>query len=214
MILKLQICLENLFSVKNKTSGEGGFSLIEIIFSLGIVTVSIVSIMSLFNYNLKTEINNKNKLVAAYLAQEQIEIVRQKRDNNWFVGGGTDWMEGMPAGNAVVSLFDTPDNNGPAATYDLRKGWEIKNDGSPNWKKIYSFNGTYVQLDNGVIPANWEETGFERYLKITKNVEIAPNVYSVSGCLSVIDCFEAISYVSLNGASIAEIKAYFYDRWY
>lgn len=183
-----------------KKQNKNGFSLIEIIFSIGLITVGLVSILSLFNYNIKNGIRNKNKLVAIYLAEEQIEIIRQLRDNNWFIN--KDWMFQIPSGNVIASLIDSG---------DIRKGWEIETSNA-NIKKVYLFNSSYVQFKNDPI-ASWQETNFERYLTITKGDGDSGNSIA-PGCFDTVDCMEITSHVFLNGTQIIEITAYLYDKWY
>ena len=179
---------------------ENGFSLMEIIFAIGIITVGLVSILSLFIYNIKAGINNKNKLVAIYLANESIEIVRQERDNNWFINN--DWVYEIAVGNPIVSLVDVN---------DIRKGWEIKGS-SLDRRKVFLDNNLFVQSKNPPL-ASWEETGFERYLAITLGDGNSGDLVA-TGCFDSTDCVEITSRVSFNGTQIVEITTYLYNDWY
>lgn len=193
---KKYLTVKNLFfTCENK-----GFSLLEVVFSIGIVTVGIVSILTLFSYNLKNEINNKNKLIAIYLAQESIEIARQNRDNTWFGGaagflGETEFLDGD------VIVFPDQHNN-------IRKGWKVETPGDVAYRKVYINKGYYLQK-NAAAPASWEETGFGRYLEIDNSSDgtVAP------GC-DITKCARIISHVSFNGTEIATVTAYLYDEWY
>ena len=195
----------------SKKQNKNGFSIVEVIVAVGIITIGIIPIITLFNQNLKSEIKNKNTLIAAYLANESIEIVRQQRDNNW--SAGVDWMTGdtpldpvIPTGDVIVGL-----NN----KNDIRGGWEIKTS-NINREKVYlSKNteagdntfGSYVQLrDNSF--SDWEETPFERYLTIDTGV-------GTNGCLvgHEANCMRITSYVSFGGTTIAEVTAYLYNGW-
>lgn len=199
MKVKFRNYLENLFFSSRKASNQNGFSLIEVVFSMGIITVGIISLLSLFSYNVRSEANSKNKLIAVYLSEESIEVVRQIRDSNWF--SGNDWMDGITLGNAVISVYDQN---------DLRKGWETKAmGGGGNKKKIYLSNGSYVQFD-GAIPAGWTYTGFNRQLRIDENGNPAP----VAECFGILDCVKITSSVYFKDNLIAETTAYLYDGWY
>lgn len=199
MKIQFRNYLENLSSSRKKNSSQNGFSLIEIVFSIGIITVSIISLLLLFSYNVKNESDNKNKLIAVYLSEESIEVVRQTRDSNWF--SGNDWMDGIILGNVVISVKDQN---------DLRKGWEIKAmGGGGNKKKIYLSSGSYVQF-NGAIPAGWTYTNFNRQLRIDENNNPAP----VAECFGTPDCVKITSSVYFKGNLIAEATAYLYDGWY
>ena len=179
----------------SKKQNKNGFSILEVIVAVGIITIGIIPIISLFTMNLNSEIKNKNVLIAAYLANESIEIVRQERDDNWTAG--VDWMTNISADGSeiIVSLINA--NN-------IREGWTIETPDADG-KKIYlSGDDSYVQRNSA--PGIWEETPFERYLTITAGT---------AGCsgLGVEHCVEITSYVSFNGTSIAEITTYLYNDW-
>jgi len=186
----------NLFSA----CGSRGFSLLEVIVSIGIITVGIVSILTLFSYNLKAEINNKNKLIAIYLAQESIEVIRQNRDNAWF-GGDSDFLDNSEfLDGEYIVFFENADI--------ISKGWKIETPSNAAYKKVYINNGYYVQENNNAL-GGWEETGFERYLEVDNNSDAS----SASGC-DINSCARIISHVSFNGTEIVTVTAYLYDDWY
>ena len=188
---------------------QKGFSLMEIIISIAIITIGLVAIISLFTSNIKSEIRSRDKLIAVYLANESIEIVRQQRDNNWFKG--INWMSGIPTGDVIVGLNDEN---------DIRTGWEIvASNASRN--KIYlsedndlshSTFGSYVQLEDPV-PVSWKETKFTRYLTITLGGGDNTNDVAV-GCFDSTDCMEVVSHVLSNGIQLTKITSYFYEGWW
>lgn len=65
--------------LKNKK----GFTLMEVMVSFSIITLGLVGAMSLASQNIQAEEINKNTIIATELAQEGLELVRNKRDNNW-----------------------------------------------------------------------------------------------------------------------------------
>lgn len=62
-----------------------GFSLLEVIIGIFIVSLAMVGILSLIIQNIQVQNINKNDLVAIQLAQEGVELVRRTRDNNWLL---------------------------------------------------------------------------------------------------------------------------------
>lgn len=181
---------------------NNGFSLIEIVVAIGIITVGLMVIVTLFNQNIKSEIRNKNKLIATYLANESIEVIRQQRDNTWFKGGVDTWMHSIPTGDVAIGLDDSG---------DIRKGWEIVTSDSGR-RKIYLSDNSYVQHKDSAInwvDWGWKETAFERYLTITTGV-------GASGCLAghEDDCMKITSRILLDGVQITEVTAYLYDKWH
>ncbi len=187
----------------SQKQNKNGFSIVEVIVAVGIITIGIIPIITLFNQNLRSEIENKNVLIAAYLANESIEIVRQKRDNSWTAGD--PWMTDISTGNVIVGLSDSDGDSN-----NIREGWKI--DGSNNdRKKVYlSSNGSYVQHKASGDGTNWSdwgwtETPFERYLKIETGTV---------GCLGAgANCMQITSHVLFNGTTIVEITAYLYNGW-
>lgn len=60
-----------------------GFSLIEVLLSVFLVTIGLVAAIGLISKGMLTSIDARNQLIASGLAQEGIELVRNIRDNNW-----------------------------------------------------------------------------------------------------------------------------------
>lgn len=60
-----------------------GFSLVEIITVLFIVSLALVGILSLLIQNIQSQGYNKSNLIAYQLAQEGVELIRKVRDSNW-----------------------------------------------------------------------------------------------------------------------------------
>lgn len=72
----------------------------EVIISVAIVVTALVASIALISFSISGISSNKNKLIAASLAQEGLEIVRNIRDSGWFQGYtgpvdplGNDWKE-------------------------------------------------------------------------------------------------------------------------
>jgi prepilin-type N-terminal cleavage/methylation domain-containing protein len=65
---------------------EKGFSLIEVIAAVTIMTVGILTVVSLINTNLKTSRESRNRLIALNLSQEGLELTRNYRDSLWKQG--------------------------------------------------------------------------------------------------------------------------------
>lgn len=105
----------NFKKTKNK-----GFSLVEVIIVLGIMTMGLLGVASLILQNMQVEILTKDYLAASMLAQEGLELVRNKRDDNWVKL--RPWLTGIPIGTFVmdyrgdVSVNTTPNVNGDAGT--------------------------------------------------------------------------------------------------
>lgn len=73
------------------------FTIIETLVAITILTVGILGISGLLSNQLFVLKISENKLVAAYLAQEGIEIVRNIRDSNYLKG--QSWNKGISLGD-------------------------------------------------------------------------------------------------------------------
>jgi Tfp pilus assembly protein PilV len=79
---------------------ERGFTIIEVIGAIFILVVGVVGVYSAVNFALSTARTFSSRLVAAYLAQEGIEVVRNIRDTNWL--NGSAWDSNLPAADCGV----------------------------------------------------------------------------------------------------------------
>ena len=77
-----------------------GFSILEVVGALGIITIGLLGVTSLVIQNLQVQSVNRNYLVASMLAQEGLELIRNIRDNNWL--SGNDWDYGIEPGSYIV----------------------------------------------------------------------------------------------------------------
>lgn len=70
-----------------------GFSLIEVIVALFVVSVGLVGMISLVFYSTRGESVNRDRLIASQLAQEGVELTRNVREDNWLKG--QNWYKGL-----------------------------------------------------------------------------------------------------------------------
>jgi len=97
-----------------------GFTLLEVMIAIFLVTVGIVGVFALINKSAVQMGASPNSLIAAYLAQEGIEIVRNIRDTNWIETPTVFWDDGLTLGNNSADyndLFLTPIPRGVAPPY-------------------------------------------------------------------------------------------------
>lgn len=87
-----------------------GFSLLESIVAIAVLMIGVSSAIAALNQSVALSPKIKNKVIAAHLAQEGIELVRNIRDNNW-TSGAASWDVGLNAGSGCVQydsdIFDT-----------------------------------------------------------------------------------------------------------
>lgn len=67
-------------------NNQSGFTLIEVIISVEIISLVVVGAMFAISLSLNSATRISNNLIAANLAQEGLEIVRGIRDRDWHLG--------------------------------------------------------------------------------------------------------------------------------
>ena len=80
-----------------KTHNSKGFSIIETIVAIAILSFVMVAPLTLAQRSLNASIYAQDQVTAFYLAQEAIEYVRNVRDNNNLAGlsGSSNWLSGF-----------------------------------------------------------------------------------------------------------------------
>lgn len=86
----------------NFKNNNSGFTIIEVILAIFIITATVTGSFVLIQQTLNFSSLNQSKLVAYYLSQEGLELTRNIRDNNW-LKQETDpfvvWDDGLDDGN-------------------------------------------------------------------------------------------------------------------
>ena len=81
-----------------------------------IVLTAVVAALSLITNSLSASSVYKDRLIAAYLAQEGIEIIRNIRDKNWLEG--EDWDKKLEAGDWQADYTTNVLQTGPGGGCD------------------------------------------------------------------------------------------------
>ncbi len=176
-MFKFKEKLYNKLAIKNQNF-KNGFSFIELLLSISIISIGLVGVAGLVVYNLSFSKLSSERLIATNLAQEGIEVVRNIRDSNWLEGNSFD--SNISPGLSIP-IFTGPGiqkNNDPS---DVNK-WELANIGGADWKKqVYYDNEirTLINLKNQFhgqskfqevssnFPDYWEKTLFTRWIEIS-----------------------------------------------
>jgi prepilin-type N-terminal cleavage/methylation domain-containing protein len=74
-------------SLKKK---EKGFTLIEMLIAVSVMTIGIVGVYALVPQIISVTASNTDKLIASQLAREGMELVRNIRDTNWLKNANWD----------------------------------------------------------------------------------------------------------------------------
>lgn len=92
-----------ILQVINKNNN--GFTLIETIVAVGIIVIGLVSALTLISNSLFYVSNINDRLVAANLTAEGIEVARNIRDNNWLQN--LAWNSGLSDGDYQAAYNST-----------------------------------------------------------------------------------------------------------
>ena len=78
--------------MKLKTSQSSAFSIIEVLIGIFIFSLGIASIYMVIASTLNLNSYNKNYIIASALASEQVELLKNIRDNNYATLHAWDWI--------------------------------------------------------------------------------------------------------------------------
>jgi len=122
-----------------------GFTLIEIIVAIFVTVVGVVGIYSLVPHILKTSALNTDKFIAAQLAREGIEIMRNMRDSNFlymlYEDFNAEWDSGLDD-------FFCTGLNGCQVDYTMLAGQDWTGGQPLIAPTNYGLNGQYLSIDN------------------------------------------------------------------
>ncbi len=83
-----------------------GFTLVELLVTIFVIMIGLIAAYKVASYPLSQISISMNRLTAAYLAQEGIEIVRNIRDTNWVDDSASLWKEGLESGSWEADYDD------------------------------------------------------------------------------------------------------------
>ncbi|MBI2063345.1 MAG: type II secretion system protein [Candidatus Yanofskybacteria bacterium] len=102
--------------------GQSGFTLVEILIAVFIFGLAFTAITFILTTNSRSATSIKNNFIASGLAQEGIEVVRNIRDRDWFLGNsfGTSIPDGTYRvqwdSQALLTLDSNPNLKSDPAT--------------------------------------------------------------------------------------------------
>ena len=75
-----------------KSNKNSGFTIIEAMIAAVVISVGLIGVLTLCTVSMKLGRISLNRVIAANLAQEGIEVIRSKRDNHW-LNGDDPWTK-------------------------------------------------------------------------------------------------------------------------
>ena len=111
-----------------------GFTIIEVLIAVAVITIGVLGILGVIYQTTSYIALSSSRLVAIYLAQEGMEIVRNIRDTNWL--NNRSWDQGLNTGvweadynDSALTPFQEDRNlrtNGGFYNYDSGQGTKFK----------------------------------------------------------------------------------------
>lgn len=189
--------------IKLKKRTKGGFSFIESMLAVFLVSVGVIAALQLLTTGISYSIDSRNQFIASLLAQEGVELVRNMRDNNWVDNDpATGSFSGFPGNGAMVTDYENcridkdfttsmSCNDAESKKLNLVNGYYSHSAGSgTKFKRIIYISFVDINADNEV--DNADVTSL-----VTWGSEVFPAINDVSNkCNTVAKC--AYARITLN----------------
>jgi type II secretory pathway pseudopilin PulG len=173
---------------KFKISGDNsGFTILEIVAVIFIIALGLSGVMSLVNQNIQTGYINKNTLIASQLAQEGLELVRNKRDINWLQKG--DWK----TSSTTNSRLDIIQDGAYAVDYTGAIDAAVNDIADPGAKLYLTAGGFYTHAVTAVptsfsrLIAVGDESGASTTVRCDVRWQKGTNAYNYSALTVLYD---------------------------
>ncbi|MFH1841329.1 MAG: prepilin-type N-terminal cleavage/methylation domain-containing protein [Candidatus Nealsonbacteria bacterium] len=144
--------------MKNK---EKSFSLIEVIISVFLITTGTLGAFALIQRTVAFTSINSSRLVASYLAQEGVEVVRNIRDVNWLTK--VNWDNGL----SFCSMGCEADYNDSSLSSYSSRFLKISSEGFYNYdsgentiyRRKITITSPEVDILEVLVDVEWQERG-------------------------------------------------------
>jgi Tfp pilus assembly protein PilV len=146
---------------------SGGVTLIETITALFLLTTGILAISSLISYFIPVSSIASQKLIATYLAQEGVEIVRNLRDNNLIQG--KNWDDGLANGNYEADYQSQSLTNYADRFLKIGDFYNYTSGELTNFKRKINLEKTGDVLKI-VVEVSWQERGRSHSVVVQENL--------------------------------------------
>ena len=155
----------------NNKKNKNGFTLLEGIVAIFLVTVGIGGAYTLISQTISSAIISSQKLIASYLVQEGIEIVRNIRDTNWLEGN--NWNDGLSSGDWEADYKTqnlTQSYTGNFLNIDS-EGFYSYSSGSPTiFKRKISISPEGDDILKVIVVIEWQERGRTHQIRAQENL--------------------------------------------
>jgi prepilin-type N-terminal cleavage/methylation domain-containing protein len=155
-----------------------GFSLIEVITAIFILTVGVGGAFSLIYQTLSTVYAVRSQLTASFLAQEGVEIVKNLRDSAWLESRTvttTSWLANLSQTGGDYELdYSTNDLSRSFESTYLKvddNGFFNYNSGdTTHFTRKVSLSNVSTNTTDVVVNVSWQVGGKERELEVVETI--------------------------------------------
>ncbi len=160
----------------------GGFTLLETLVALTILTFAVLGPLTLAAFSIRSASLSQNQLTAFYLAQEGLEYIKNRRDNNALANPTGDWLGGVTnycettAGCTVDVSNDTispcPSGICPNLRFDSINGVYSYAPGGTNTLFIRKIQLTHIEdVEEKVdVTVSWQERFGSQSFTLEENI--------------------------------------------
>jgi len=167
--------LEKSFSSIPKLLGVGtrsdrGFTLVETLIAIFILAMAITSAMTVASSGLQASFYARDRIAAYFLAQEAIEMIKNKRDENGiknYQDNNTDWLDGIADWAPVVGFCGESGGNSDCGP-DSYNDTIVDCDNYENCDLYQDTSNNIFQYVADGNPETLEKTKFKRVVNMKK----------------------------------------------
>lgn len=143
-----------------KPNNQQGFSLIEVIIAIFVITIGIVAVVNLVSSAIGSVAISESQVIATNLCQEGLEVVRNIRDSNWKIG--ESWNNGLSSGDYRIeynsnNLLSISGN--PALKLDSNGYYQYSNGSDTLFHRKITINNINDHELDAISEISWSQRG-------------------------------------------------------
>lgn len=204
--------MKTFMSMRSRSS-QHGFTLIETIVAVMILSIAVTGPLYLASRTLRVSQDARNELIASHLAMEGIEVIHNIRDNNSADDTSMtrdEWMENPPLQIVGSCTSGCTIDITESSASDVWEQFVLKACASGDCSgdgKVYRHKttGLYRQ-NNSAFSSDWEFTGFTRWIEV-EGID-GPNP------LREVEVRVFVTYTSVTGATLTTALTEHLFNWF